>query len=64
MHFRNTGQDEVAIICPLAAMWARELSASEVVSMNANPWQIFQPETIMVPIDTAKPDLAIVERPW
>jgi len=37
----------------IAAMWNRELSAGEVHSFNKNPWQVFAPQRILIPMTAA-----------
>lgn len=37
----------------LFAMWDRELSANEIASLHANPWQLFASRTIWVPVSAA-----------
>ena len=47
----------------------RDLSAAEIASLHANPWQIFKPREIMVPINEDLPELGTFDRdrtemPW
>ena len=47
----------------LTAIWEdHELTAGEVASFNLNPWQIFEPRKIFVPINEKLPDIAMFER--
>lgn len=43
------GQASAALI----AVWARELSAGEYAALHANPWQLFAPRRIWVPVSAA-----------
>ncbi len=43
-------------------IYDRALSASELTAINDNPWQIFEPQRIYVPISEALPDLARFDR--
>jgi hypothetical protein len=46
-------------------MWAildRRLTESEAISFERNPWQIFEPQKIVAPIDEKLPDLATFEK--
>ena len=45
-------QDHVSHIL-MAAIWDRALSEGELQSLQTNPWQIFKPETVMVPAGDA-----------
>lgn len=37
----------------LAAFWTRALSDDELYTLSANPWQLFQPRRIWVPVEAA-----------
>ncbi len=39
----------------LACVWNRQLAESEVLSLLADPWQIFEPRTVWIPFEIAGP---------
>lgn len=51
-----TGEEPVGGQIPYAAMWLRSLSADEVASISANPWQLFAPRRILLPFTAANAD--------
>ena len=44
-------------------IWNKELTEGEHKALGENPWQIFKPRKVMVPIDEALPDLGTFELP-
>jgi hypothetical protein len=47
----------------LAAFWNRALSDDELFSLSRNPWQLFQPRKIWVPVSVAGTSLALSATP-
>lgn len=47
----------------LTCVWDRQLSETEVLSLLDNPWQLFEPETIHVPVDTEEKGLIKFDLP-
>lgn len=43
--------------CALACVWNRQLHEREVLSLLDNPWQIFEPKTIFIPLELPDPNL-------
>ena len=48
----------------LSLVWDRALTENEVKSISKNPWQIFKPREIMVPINEDLPELGTFEKPF
>lgn len=56
---------EIAGDVALAMAWhGRALTAPEVASLSENPWQIFEPQEVMVPFNEALPELVTWEEEW
>lgn len=54
----GAGQDAI-----LVAGWNRALTAAEIFGLNKNPWQIFEPQRIWVPVATNGADVLITGAP-
>jgi hypothetical protein len=62
--FWNAPEGEFDGKIAVSCFWDRDLSAAEAQAFIENPWQIFEPQTIMAPLDTEKPELAIFDKEW
>ena len=60
----NGNSNDIDVDFWFGAYWNRELTLGEKRAFQENPWQIFKPREIMVPINEDLPELGTFEKPF